>query len=70
VLIDSSDLSASMSRTYRSAATQRAIQIVLRVISGVTFGFPSRSPPIQDPKRSGAASSGNGSPKARSICRT
>ena len=54
---------------YRSAATHRAIHAAWRVISGVTLGLPSRSPPIHDPKRNGAASSASGSPIARSICR-
>ena len=41
--MDSSVRSASISRAYKSAATHRAIHVAWRVVSGVTFGFPSRS---------------------------
>ena len=42
-------------------------QAARRVISGVTLGLPSRSPPIHEPKRIGAASSGRPRPwRARS----
>jgi len=43
------------------------------VTSGVTYGLPSRSPPIQDPKVSsagtGTSSPGNASPTATSMSR-
>ena len=42
--------------TPRSSATSGRR---VRVTSGVTFGLPSRSPPIQEPNRIGAASIGN-----------
>ena len=61
-VIDSSNRSASISRAYSESARQRAIRQVRRVTSAVTEGFPSRSPPIQDPKRIGASSSGNPRP--------
>ena len=64
-VIDRSSRSASTSRRYRSAARQRAEQHATRVTSGVTCGLPSRSPPIHDPKRIGAASSGSGRPVVR-----
>ena len=59
---DSSSRSASISSRYRSAATHRDSQQARRVTSGVTCGLPSRSPPIHEPKRSGAASTGRPRP--------
>ena len=40
-----------------------------RVTSGVTFGLPSRSPPIQVPKVSGRAVGGSSTPSARQLGR-
>jgi hypothetical protein len=72
--IDSSSRSSSMSRKYSPAATHRASSHARRVTSGVTCGLPSRSPPIHDPNRTGAASIGSGRPvlarSARSRLRT
>ena len=56
--MDSSTCSRSMSRRCRSAAIQRASSSTWRLTSAVTFGLPSRSPPIQEAKRTGTASSG------------
>ncbi|VFT46293.1 Uncharacterised protein [Pseudomonas aeruginosa] len=71
--MDSSAASRSISRRYRSAAIQRASSRTSRVTLAVTLGLPSRSPPIQDAKRSGAAVSGRRSPVLRrstsSTCR-
>ncbi|MNN10389.1 hypothetical protein D3C81_1233110 [compost metagenome] len=56
--MDRSPASPSTSRRYRSAAIQRASRRTSRVIAAVTLGLPSRSPPIQEAKRIGAAVSG------------
>ncbi len=56
--IDSSKRSISTSRAYSVNAVQRDINAARLVTSGVTDGLPSRSPPIHEPKRMGAASSG------------
>ena len=53
-----------LARRRATAAVQRAIRHARRVTSGVTFGLPSRSPPIQEPNRMGAASSGRPRPVA------
>mmetsp|Transcript_5408 Transcript_5408/g.15913 ORF Transcript_5408/g.15913 Transcript_5408/m.15913 type:complete len:240 (+) Transcript_5408:84-803(+) len=42
------------------APVSRELIETSRVTSGVTFGLPSRSPPIQDAKTTGAMSGGNG----------
>ena len=60
--IDSSKRSISISRAYSVSAVQRDISAARRVTSGVTDGLPSRSPPIHEPKRIGAASSGRPRP--------
>ena len=56
---------ASSSCRYRSAATHRDSRHARRVTCGVTLGLPSRSPPIQEPKRIGAASIGQAAARAR-----
>ena len=43
-------------------ATRRARLIASRVVSVVTFGLPSRSPPIQVPRRTGVASASGWTP--------
>jgi hypothetical protein len=43
----------STAATARSTAWLWARRITSKVICGVTFGLPSRSPPIHDPKRRG-----------------
>ncbi|MNH01404.1 hypothetical protein D3C79_606240 [compost metagenome] len=55
-----------MSRRNRSAAIQRASSRTSRVTAAVTLGLPSRSPPIHEAKRIGAASSGRRRPVASS----
>ena len=52
---------AGTDRRRASAPSRHAT----RVTSGVTCGLPSRSPPIHDPKRIGAASSGSRRPVVR-----
>ena len=70
---ESSSRRASISSRYRSAAAHRDSQHARRVTCGVTCGLPSRSPPIHEPKRIGAASTGSPRPvltrRARSIVR-
>ena len=51
VFSDSSARSAITSPRYRSAAIHRESHVARRVTSGVMFGLPSRSPPIQLPMR-------------------
>mmetsp|Transcript_31582 Transcript_31582/g.80543 ORF Transcript_31582/g.80543 Transcript_31582/m.80543 type:complete len:475 (+) Transcript_31582:2571-3995(+) len=62
--MDSSKRSASTSRRYMSDAIQRARHTTCCVILDVTLGLPSRSPPIQEPKRKGCADSGRSRPVA------
>ena len=52
-----SDTSASFTS---DAPRSRDISTTSFVISGVTFGLPSRSPPIQLANRTGATSGGRG----------
>ncbi|MNV53048.1 hypothetical protein D3C71_1451720 [compost metagenome] len=62
--MDSSAVSCSTSLRCRSAAIQRASSKASRVTSAVTLGLPSRSPPIQEAKRIGAAVGGRRFPVA------
>lgn len=62
--MDSSNLSASTSRRYMSAAIHFDRYTTCCVTLAVTLGLPSLSPPIQDAKRMGCADSGRSRPVA------
>ena len=59
---ESSSASASSSGTYSAAARRRCAATTSRVTRAVTFGLPSRSPPIQLANTTGALSSGSARP--------
>ena len=60
---DSSAINPSRARTTARAATWCCRRRTSRVTSAVTFGLPSRSPPIHVPKVSGCASGESATPK-------
>ena len=51
-------MSCSICCEYRLTAERRAVMTTSLVVSGVTKGLPSRSPPIQEPKRNRLCSRG------------
>ena len=52
--LESSNMSCSMAVKNRLTADRRAVITTSRVVSGVTKGLPSRSPPIQEPNLIGS----------------
>src|SRR5699024_9628045 len=60
--MEHSAINCVTSLKYKSAAFQRAKRVTSRVTAAVTLGLPSRSPPIQEAKCTGAERTDKGLP--------